>query len=447
MSLKHVLEKLNHIASSPSTLSKIHILKGYLLDEEFKKVCNYALASKYVFHVKKFPPFKPLDGDFTNNLAIFDILEKLNASDGANNTMKEVLYNAASTDPETYEVVRRICEGDLKCGVGIKNINKAVPGTIFYIPYMRCSTEAAIGNITYPAYAQEKNDGAFTNMIVKENGGITFFTRNGKAIHQLQALKRALKPFVSRPPYAGMVYMGELLVMVGGRILPRSEGNGIITSCIYGTANQSMADKVIIRVWDCVLLSDFWDGESKIPYSKRFNTVKQLAEEIASPTFKPTFTELVNNEVEARNFYAKIRRHGGEGEVLKSMNFHWKDHDSPYQIKLVNTSSAELRIVGWNYGAERSKYEHVCGAVLMESECGMLKVKVSGMTDEQRAWDWDSHIGDIATVKFKELSQGKGNQHMSMTHPRIDELRLDRRTAQTLKDILKREHEGTGEKE
>lgn len=434
MALAQVYKYLKHIESLPGANDKIRVAKGYLRDPDFLKVCNYALSSKYVFHVQKFPEYKPR-GVTTTALTIFDFLEKMNAMEGASNETKEFLFSLASTDPETYEVVRRICEGDLKCGLSTKGINKAVPGTIFYIPYMRCSGEEFIGRISYPAFAQEKNDGSFANMFCHENGGIEFLTRNGKNIRQLRALKRALRGFLKK----GYVYTGELLVMKNGVLLDRSTGNGIITSCIYGTANQEDADCVVIRVWDCLPIKDFWNGHCKTPYKERFSHVTKIANAIKSPEFDTVLTQIVNSEKEARKFYARIRAAGGEGEVLKDMNFEWKDHTSTHQVKIINVSEIELRIVSWNYGAPRSKYEHLCGAVVCESECGRIKVKISGLTDEQRAFDWDKHEGDVLKAKFKELSYGKGNNYMSLVHPRIDELRPDRRTAQTLDDLIARE--------
>lgn len=442
MSLKGVLSILDEIANLNGTLDKIAVLRRYL-DKPYpdtfllREVIELALSTDYVFHIRDFPKFVSPIHSTHNAHAIFQFLRKLNTQEGASKKDKEHLFELASIDVSTYEVVRRICEGDLKCGLAAKNVNKACPGFITYMPYMRCSSEQKIANITYPAYAQEKNDGTFANVLVHQ-GHVEIKTRNGKYVQQLYMLKDA---FLSSG-VQDMVFTGELLIWDdrANKPMDRATGNGIITSCIYGTADQNMADKALIRLWDAVKLDRFVLGFDQTPYRRRFSiSVAKVVEAVNDKTkVDSTFSTIVHSEQEAREFYRNIRAQGGEGEVLKNTHFPWKDHTSPDQVKMVNISSAELTITGWNYGKPRSKYENVCGALNCESACGKLKVNVSGMTDAQRSFDWDSHIGDIVTIEYKELSQGKGKGTMSMTHPRFKELRPDRKEAQTLEDIIKR---------
>jgi len=461
MSLAFVLENLNKIANTPSTNDKVALLKKYLTDESFLKVVKFALSGDMMFGVKNLP--KVSTRSLKDPEDIFTLLKVLSYKPGTNDADKLELAKAASIDKETFEVVNRIINKDLKCGVNAKLVNKARLGTVNTVPYMRCSTEAKIKNILYPAVIQEKADGMFVNVMINKTGKIKIITRNGKTVHQLEYLKNIIRKgrglVVKRPGkhpinvnygianssqnayLYSRVYTGELLVKKKGKILPRHTGNGILNSCLNNTADPNDAKCVILRLWDSLPLKNFYDGYHDVLYNTRLFETQAFVSTVNDREFVDmVMTKRVENYEEAREFYALIRKANGEGAILKNLHLLWKNHTSPDAVKMKNVSDCELEIVGWAPGKEGSKYELCMGAIQCQSKDGLLRVSVgSGFSDEQREADWDMAEGAIVTIDYEGVIQDKRDKNKySLFLPRFKEVREDRDEADTIHDILER---------
>ena len=436
--LSNVLTQLDQIENASGRNDKIKLLTKFLKDPVFKGVVTRTLNSDCVYHIKALKPFTQSveTSHITDPEYLFQILDNLNAQPGANSYDKSILWGTACSSQGTYEVVKRILNKDLKCGVGAKSINAALPGTVYYVPYCRCSTSSAEGKFwSKPGikYAQLKEDGMFVNAFHEDT--ISFTTRNGKTVHQLDRLAAALEGVRS----TDTVYTGELIIIRDGVVQDRQTGNGILNSLIHGTANQEDADSVAIRIWDAVPIEDFWLYECTTPYTSRFQAVKELVYAIGDPDIADfVYTEEIKTKEDAEDFYLRMRAQGEEGSVLKSGKAIWSDHTSPNMIKKKNESSCALRITGWKYGKEGSKYKDVMGAIFCESECGKLKVTVNGKTDEMRGIDWDSMVGTICTVLFEYVTTSKSNPNPSLFLPRYSKPRPDREAADTLETIIER---------
>jgi len=441
-SLKSVHDQLETLASIGSTLQKGVKLKEYLKDPLFLKVIQYALDTSKTFKVKQFPeynpqkPFKACE----STQEIFEYLDKLDNQSGVRSSEKQALYAIASVDPETYEVIRRICIKDLRCGCSRKAINSARPNTIFWVPYQRCHTDKKIDNINFSngAYIQEKADGMFATMDIIKGNEVIFYTRDGKQVKQLNKLKQLVLDCVSANPYwENTAWTGEFRVLEeDGTLMSRQKGNGIMNSCMYGTADQTLADRVVFSMWDGMPRADLWGGHCRMTYSKRLEEVHEFMQDLSDVRFNVIESHLVHSLEEAQKFYTKMRKEGKEGAILKNRRGQWKDHTSPDQIKMKNVSDASLRIIGWNEG--NGKYSGMVGSLVCRTECGLCEVNVSGMSDFERAWDMDEMIGKIIDVEYESVIKSKSKELHSLYLPRYIEVREDRSEADTLKDLLNR---------
>jgi DNA ligase-1 len=440
MSLAPVLKKLNEISDISSTNGKVSLLHDYLEDRDFLTVTKLALAGDMKYNIKKLPDFKPSLRKGTVP-EIFSLLRKLSRQKGTSDSEKLTLARTASIDKATYEILNRICNKDLKCGVSAKLVNKARPGTVNIVPYMRCSTEKKIDNIQFPAIIQEKADGMFVNIMINSKGHIKIITRNGKTVWGLRHLKKVIRQTAARRrDYRRMVFNGELLVRKNGKILDRKTGNGILNSCIHGTASKKDAKCVVFRAWDCLPLKNFYNGYDSESYVYRLHNVKQFVKTVGNKKLVDlVVTKQVASLREAKEFYKWIRSLGGEGAVLKNTYGEWKDHTSPNQVKMKNVSEAELKVVAWNNGKQGSKYEGMLGALVCETECGLLKVSVgSGFSDEEREKDQEYWLGGIISAEFESVIKDKKKKTWSLFLPRYVERRFERDKADTLEEIRKR---------
>lgn len=441
INLKSVHEKLSTIKDTRSINAKISLLKEYLIDKKFKRVIKLMYSDDKHFKVNKLPKFGFLKNSLFMEENIFEFLEKLSVQKGATNVDKDQLAGLASINKETYEVVKRIINKDAKCGFGGKTINKACPDLLFLMPYCRCSTaKNKMHNIDYSqgAFAQEKADGMFINVIIDKKGGVLFRSRNGNIVHQLDHLKEFLKKTPKK--FRNTVYMGELLIEKNGKILPRKAGNGVFNSCIQNTADPKDSKYAIIKLWDAVPQAKFFIGVCDITYKTRFIRTKTFIKSMGETTLLGQIrSKIVYSLDEAEAFYKKLRKAGKEGAIIKNLSAKWKYHTSPDQVKMKNVSDAELRIVGWKYGKVDTKFEKFMGSVQLESDDGLIKVSVSGFTDDEHYKDWNVELGQIATIEYDDLITDKSRPGIySLYLPRNLELRPDRSDTDTLKDLKTR---------
>ena len=440
-------EKLLKIKQESSTNAKIQLLSEYLKEDTFKTIIKLMYNDDMHFKVNRLNPFilqtsgllckKPTTSD------LLKFLNKLANQRGATNSDKRELSRLASIDKETYQLVTRIINKDAKSGFGGKTINKACKNLLFLMPYCRCSTaKKKMSVIDYEtgAIGQEKADGMFVNIIIGNRKADSLIrSRNGNIVHQMEHLHEF---FYHMPrTYRNTVYMGELLIMIDGKILPRKTGNGILNSCLQNAAPHDKANHAIIKLWDAVPQKDFWAGYSKIGYKYRLTRVsKFIAAMNHSPLCSKIKSKMLYSLEEAQKFYKQLRLDGKEGAIVKNIHAKWKDHTSPDCVKLKNVMDVELRIVSWKHGKEDTRFRNCMGSVQLESDDGLISVSVSGFKDfEHFDIDWDERIGKVATLECESLTSDKSRPgYYSLYLPANLELRPDRSDTDTLQDLKNR---------
>ena len=453
--MKGILDKLNEIDSANKAALKLSLLRDFLRNDElFKEVVIMATSGTMHFNIKKLPTV--IDNKLTMSreetiVELFKHLRYLTTQSGASKKDKEWIARLASNLECGTLIVERIITGKLKCGITSKSVNKAWPGLIDDIPYMRCSTESSIGNIKYEsvinevvvkhgAYFDEKLDGMFFNVLVENGKNVIYRSRNGKE-YKVNNPKLD-EAFIKRAKGFSVAFTGEGRIFRGGKILDRKTGNGLIGKILSGTAPQEVHDELFITIWEALPLSDFWNGECNVPLEKRYNSkfFEGLTHE--KGIIRIPFRKLVFSEEEALDLANWFIENGGEGGVLKNLDSIWKDGTSAHWVKLKAVVDCEMEIVGWEYGTPGDQYEHCMGKIHCQSSDGLIKVKVGGgfstvNGDRNRLWNWDDYIGKIATIRFSEMITSKTKVAKSLFLPRFIEIREDKDTADSYEEIKK----------
>jgi len=492
MNFKQVLDALIEVGETSSKNAKVELLEEFLEDKLFNKVVFYAMHGLYHYHINKVPKYSGKVQNSSKNVtsAIFKQLDFLRSSKGTSDSEKRALFQLASISPEAHEVVSRIVKKDLRIGAKGKSVNKAMPGLLRLMPYQRCSTEKKMDNIEFDndpeqslpnIIAQEKADGAFTNVLINKKGQIKFLTRNGKEVLQLTKLKKIIRnqePIIKYGLKRGILndsknscfstcLHGELRVYKNGEVLDRQTGNGIISQCIQGTADQKDADNVFLVVWISIPLKDFWKGSSPNSYSDNFYKATNFVTQVSDNKYvKLIRSKYVHTLEEAQKFYAEIRNEGGEGAILKDRKTKWKDHTSTTMVKMKNIIDVELVLTAWYHGKPGKKYERCIGGLSGTTACGKLEVNMgtgTGFSDNFRGYhpkkkdgkiidpldidlskaeeaceEAEMQIGGILQCEAEGVIKSKTNKKPSLFLPRFVGYRFDKDEADTLKDILER---------
>ena len=464
--MKNELLTLIKLQSITSTNEKVEFTSKHKDNRLFIKLLKFIVDDKVVTNISRAKFNKQTTSTINTIISTIDeFLEFLELKCTGKNEDIALIHNFIDEqDKELQPILSAIACKDLAIGVGTKFYNKAVnkKDVIFDFPYMGAIAydSKKVANLFKTSDQVESNlklDGLFIGASVTDSK-ITCYLRSGlQAIINGGKLVEELKKLRELESHDFMLN-GELLI---DGIEDRATANGIIRGLIssntkinngdekesakfqkkYGMSISEVEDRLVYYVWDFLDIKVLNGFEIDTPYYKRFS-ILQYYLQVINPIFKSIKivpSRRVDNEQEAMSHFQELLSLGYEGTILKDMNKGFKSGKPVWQVKYKMVAECELRVLSYELGKEGTKYSSVIGSLYCESECGKLKTKVSGFTDEQRQSildDIDNYIWKIITVKNNGLSKAKDNEHMSLLYPVFIEIR-DKDKADTLEEIIK----------
>jgi ATP-dependent DNA ligase len=452
------LRRLKSIKGKGSVNKKIELLQEYMKDDIFLKFIQYTLDSRKHYNIKQLPlldefNFKNMQESekALENILIF--LNELSLNRGCSDHEKNKLVNMI-TSRDLYDVVSTILSKSLNCGCSITTVNKARPNTVEDFPYMRCSTIAKISNIKYPAIVQEKMNGEYIAIIIK-NKKVVHRTRDGSFLD--------LKGYFSSDFSAiksDTVLMGEILATdpKTGEYLSRTESNGIMLKAQTGSITEDQVKSINIVLWDCVSYDTFMNTSTAEPvkYVNRLYELNSIIKNINNPAIKVVNGIKVSDYDQVVNYYNKIVAENKEGVVLKDLTNVFKNGTAVDLIKIKPVRDADMKIVSWEYGDVDKKYRHCMGSITIESKDGSISCSCgSGFKDSERGYlgtddngnlivgmdqdaltFWNNSIGKIVEVHFAEvMEKDDDNGQMSLYNCVFKRFRSDKSVADTTNRI------------
>ena len=192
-----------------------------------------------------------------------------------------------------------------------------------------------------------------------------------------------------------------------------------------------MISKIITNCIRRIDYETFKIGKGKLSYQTRFSVLESMS--------LPRKVRLVESRVvasfeEAQKIFEEYLAQGQEGIILKDMSGVWEDKRVKTQVKFKAELDCDLKIVGIQPGT--GKYEGLVGALLCESEDGIIKVDVgSGLSDiDRKDFTKNSPVGKIAAVVYNARIKNKQGEE-SLFLPRLMEIREDKNIADSAKNI------------
>ena len=429
-----MLKLLNQLAATSGTNDKIALLKSYNDDPVVRAVFLYAYNPRVKYWIKKRPlatssceSNSNLMGAITN-LVVTVSLRKLTGND-AIEYITNLLNNLSSND---QEVLYRIIERDLKCGINVKLINKVWKDLIPEFPVLLCAkfnvkTEK---HIKFPAIFQKKEDGGRVNLEFDNGVFVSATTRNGNL------LDISCFDGLTINDTARCILDGELLYAPNGIIADRKNGNGIVTKAIRNTISEQEAQDLIFVCWDYIPYVDFLNEYYRVGYQTRFDMVNKIIP-ADSVKLRIIESEIVHSREEVMQKYQRNLELGYEGGILKSIDGIWTSGRSKYQLKLKAEDPIDLLVVGFEYGAPGTQFEGMLGSLICETACGRLRVNVgTGFKHKRGERDNpESYVGKIIEVKYNCIISSQGSDIKSLFLPVFSCVRDDKNTANSLEDV------------
>ncbi len=442
---------LDTLRSSSSSNFKREVLKDEKDNQELKRFLIAVYNPRINYFMTKLPEYTRFLDNETTLEGMYKLLDMLSGRKVTGSAAQELVSDFLSHSSQYIIELFELCIlRDLRSNIGLTLINDAFNNLIPEVPYMRCSS--LNGQIIEDFdkeesfFVQLKCDGIFSYIIV-EQGKVSLSTRAG-TIWYSDKLQEELKDLPD------CVLIGEALIIEDNKALSRKIGNGLINSFIKREATlESYKDKVdkaktkaseqklLIEasrkiseygntdkglrfiLWDSLSLKEFSAGYSERRYESRLFTTFKIIEGINCLYIVDS--EEVSSVKEAQAVAVKVMAQGLEGVIIKKKNAKFENKTSKDMVKIKAVLDADLICTAIEEG--KGKYEGKIGALVLETSCGRLQVKVgTGLKDKDRELPAEFYLNKVVEIQYNEFIQSKSKNKASLFLPVFVEVREDK---------------------
>jgi DNA ligase-1 len=420
---------ITDLEDHPSRLNKeaIVLVQAEAGNKEFFEGCRLALDPMITFGLKQIPEKTDEDGpglpwdSFT--LALTGFVTRNVTGNTARDVIQTMMKSA--TVKQWNGWYRRILIKDLRCGVSEKTINKVVEKKWpdYAVPVFSCQLAHDSANheakVTGKKLIEVKLDGVRVITIVRTDGRVDMFSRNGKELVNFPHVAEQISAVVKKtPPPYDLVLDGEIM---------SSSFQDLMTQ--VHRKSDVKANDAILNLFDLCPLEDFekgfWDKSQTI----RSQMVQAWVEKNhqSLPNVKCLVSELVDlDTTEGQIRYKEINSQavfgGYEGIMIKDPSAGYECKRSVAWLKLKPFIEVSLTVVAVEEGTGKNVGR--LGALVCEGDDDGRRICVnvgSGFTDDNRIDFWasrDNVVGKVVEVRADAITQNQDSTY-SLRFPRF----------------------------
>lgn len=416
--MEQAIQAILAIQATSGTKAKLDIVRANAGDPDFKSLLWYAFHPGLTYNVSEqtlsLEVEAPIETPciFNDIFNVCDFLAARKAADAA--TVWQVVLFLRKQPPAHRVVYTQLLAKTLRIGLTAKNINKAIPDLI---PEWEVQQAFPIDKYplklnTWFALTQKLNGVRATYY----NGQM--IGRSGIPLHGLEHITFILDN------YANYVFDGELtLANTAG--ISDNEAFRIATGVI--NSEQLSKPEIIFTVFDMIPIDQF-DGLVPVDsYRKRRAMLNHWGEKHSNEIPVKVLPLLYSGTDQSRIpvFLDQMVQEDKEGLMVNlDVPYQRKRHRGILKVKRFYTM--DLPILRCEKGA--GKLSETLGALVVDYAGTEVGVG-SGFTDEQRTWFWSHRedvIGQLAEVKYKDISTDKQTGKQSLQFPVFVSLRTDK---------------------
>jgi DNA ligase-1 len=417
------------LESHPSRLNKEAIIEAIAQEgnDEFFHGCRLAFDPMITFGVKQVPEKKDEDGPGFNWDSFIVLAGNLRNRDLTGHDARDAIAEAVklSTKQEWNGWYRRILIKDLRAGFSEKTVNKVVEKKYaqFAIPVFGCQLAHDSANheskVSGKKYIEVKLDGVRVITVVRTDGRVDMFSRNGKELANFPHVVEQISAVVKQnPPPYDLILDGEIM---------SSSFQDLMTQ--VHRKSDVKANDAVLNLFDVLSLAEFETGICNKRQEDRSAMVyywhKQHKDVL--PNVTVVGHELVDlDTTEGQQRYKEINAKaiagGYEGIMLKDPEAPYECKRSVSWLKLKPFIEVSLEVVDVEEGTGKNIGR--LGAVVCEGvdDGKAIRVNVgSGFTDSDRSSFWDSRDklpGQIVEVRADAVTQNQDGTY-SLRFPRF----------------------------
>lgn len=404
--MEKVLEIINQLRSTTKTNEKLAILKNNQDNELLKEIHYYTYSDKnYGFSEKLLrQAMESYETKFILTWKNYkDMLDELSSSN-INDKLREQTYEFLSLyGEEERDLYINIISNDLKIGMNVKSINKAIPGLIptFGVQLAESFFKQKEGFLDGKEFILSTKLDGNRLVAIKNKDKVEFKTRQGKVMEGLIELEEEFKDIPN-----GIVLDGEL-ILKNDKNLPSDE---LFRETMKVARKKGEKRNLEFHVFDCIELDGFNKGYDSTPCIERKQKVSNLIKNkkwlIEVPALyigkdANMITKLLDEAISNNQ----------EGIMINIANSGYSCKRTKDILKVKAFLDGDMRCVDVVEGT--GKNTNKLGAITVEFEyegklyrcdCG------SGFSDFERKLYWDNPeliLNKIVTIGYFEISKNK----------------------------------------
>lgn len=268
---------------------------------------------------------------------------------------------------------------------------------------------------------EPKLDGIRVIIMVHPDKSVTYQSRNGRLLDMFSHLDAAANRLARRLAKRDGTYKSG--AALDGEMVSESAKFADISGAIH--RKNHTADYARFHCFHVMPMSDFYKGIDAVSQLQRMHQLKQCVDN-SRDLIRYRAPIFVESDSAVQQYYARLRKSGYEGAMVKRVALPWAGKRSDGWLKMKPTETEDVLVTSIKPG--KGKYKGtigalVCNRVLKDGKLG-ARVQVSGMTDKQRD-EWQEHPNRILQ-KMIEVEFHEPTESTKLRHPRFKCLRGDK---------------------
>lgn len=415
--MQTALQLIEELQAASGSKAKAQILHENKDNETFKRILYYACHPRLTYKISEDKLYtRPMSNeDFHQFKDLWEVCECLARNKAASNLLIDgVLSFLWRQQDDIRELYIKVIAKTLRLGVTHKSINKEIPGL-----FPEWEVQQA-----YPIEKHPLKDGTWFSVSEKLNGVRCTFYRG-------QLIGRSGEPFTGLDHIADE--LAEYLNLVFDGELTLKDKTGLTDNEAFrkatGIINSDEEDKteICLTIFDMLTVDEFDSGAGIVGYKARRKQLDLLQDMLGATkhvkVLQSLYTGTDQNKID--ELLDLMVEQDKEGCMVNlDVPYKCKRHNGILKVKRFYTM--DLPIVRIEEGS--GKYAGTTGAIIVDYKGNEVGVG-TGLTDDRRAWFWnhqDNVIGQLAEVKYKEISCDKKTGAESLQFPVFVQLRTDK---------------------
>jgi DNA ligase-1 len=420
---------ISALEDHPSRLNKeaIILAQAEAGNAEFFEGCRLALDPMITFGLKQIPEKIDEDGsglswdNFT--LALTGFTTRNVTGNAARDMIQSMMKSATKSQWNGW--YRRILIKDLRCGVSEKTINKVVEKKYanYTIPVFSCQLAHDSANhetkVSGEKLIEVKLDGVRVITIVRTDGRVDMFSRNGKELVNFPHITEQISAVVKKtPPPYDVVLDGEVMSSSFQDLMKQVHRK-----------DSTKANDAVLHLFDFIPLDDFqigvWDRSQLIRsqmVQAWVNTNQEALPNVTCLSFEKVDLSTPEGNIRYKEINATAVAGGYEGIMIKDPGAGYECKRSVAWLKLKPFIEVSLTVLDIEEGTGRNQGR--LGALVCSGTDDGKDIVVnvgSGFTDSDRDIFWNSRsnlLEQIVEVRADAITQNQDGTY-SLRFPRF----------------------------